>query len=80
MCRLMGNVMTTAAREKYEATAVGGTAILSTASGQSDDAFQGDVREVQRMEREGLVTIIKEHRESESGRRLIDLIMFRRLR
>jgi ribosomal protein S19E (S16A) len=72
--------MTTTAREKYEATAVGATAILSPAPRQSDEAFQSDVREIQRMEAEGLVTITKEHRESESGRRLIDLIIFTRLR
>lgn len=68
-----------AAREKFEATAVGATAILSLAPRHSDEAFQSDVREVQRMEADGLVRITKEHRENESGRRLIDLIIFTRL-
>lgn len=72
--------MTKTAREKYEATAIGATVILSSAPRQSDEAFQSDVRDVQRMAAEGLVTITKEHRESESGRRLIDLIMFSRVR
>ncbi|MBZ2207128.1 hypothetical protein [Massilia soli] len=72
--------MTTTAREKYQATAVGATATLQPASKQSDGSFQSDVREVQRMQEEGLVTITIEHCESESGRRLIDLIAFRRVR
>lgn len=70
----------TTAREKYQATTVGATAALNPAPGQSDDAFQVEVREIQRMQSEGLVTIIKEHRESDSARRLIDLIIFTRLR
>lgn len=73
-------IMTTTAREKYQATAVGATATLHPAAKQSDELFQSDVREVQRMQEEGLVTITNEHRESESGRRLIDLIVFKRLR
>lgn len=70
----------TTAREKYEATAIGGTAILNTSPKQSDEQFQSVVGEVQRMAAEGLVTITKEHRESESGRSLIDLIIFKRIR
>jgi len=72
--------MTTAARKKYEATAVGATAILSPAPQQSDEAFQADVSEVRRMAEEGLVKITKEHREDESGHRLIDSVIFTRLR
>lgn len=56
--------MTTTAREKYQTTAVGATATLQPASKQSDESFQSDVREVQRMQEEGLVTITVEHREN----------------
>lgn len=43
----------TTAHEKYEATAVGATAILIPAPRQDDEAFSSDVRDVQRMEAEG---------------------------
>lgn len=72
-------MMMAAAREKYEAMAVDVTATL-VRHRQSDEAFQSDVREVQRMEADGLVRITKERRESESERRLNDLIIFTRLR
>lgn len=71
--------MTTNARAKYEATAVGNTATLTLAPHQTIDEFQSEAREIRRMEEEGLVSVIDERKESMSGRRMITILMFKRL-
>lgn len=74
--------MSSVAKRVFEKTVVGNTGSMhpDQASKQSDADFQSDVNEARRMASAGLIEILKEHRESESGHRYVDLIFFRRIK
>jgi hypothetical protein len=68
--------------EAYENTKIGGTGSIGcTVPGiEAIEQFQVVVDEVYLMERQGLITAKPPHKESQSGRHLIDHIMFVRLK
>lgn len=69
------------ARKAYEKTPVGTTGSMQAGSTSLADleAFQEVVRQFEDIEAEGLIEITTKHPETQSGKRLIDLVMFKRL-
>ncbi len=64
-----------------DATTVGSTFTASPQmQGVSLTDFQSVVREIRRLQREGVVTIVKEHVESSSGADYVDLVIVEKLR
>ncbi|MFC3109490.1 hypothetical protein ACFQAT_28055 [Undibacterium arcticum] len=69
------------AKEAYEKTSVGGVGWMrpDAAKGETVDAFQNVTIAARAMASDGLIHIIVEHLESQSGKGLIDAIQFRRI-
>lgn len=70
------------ARKIYERTEVG--AVGCAQAGESTvavlESFQSSVVALEELEAEGRIEITKRHQESETSRRFVDFVMFRRLK
>lgn len=55
----------------------GGEVILAPHEGQDLESFQGDVRRARDLERQGLLRVTLEHKESMSGHRYVDRLRIR---
>jgi hypothetical protein len=71
------------AQDTYEATAPGHTGTIRF-SGKTDDVeawedFAVEVRVIEHMVRQGLLTVSFRHVESQTGRRHVDMVTFTRL-
>ena len=64
-----------------EKTAVGNVGSISASSmGMTPEAFETVVIELELMEKDGRIQLLKKHQQSSIGKRLVDLVMFKRLR
>lgn len=68
------------AAEEYEATPVGQIRFIRPDRNKGDtlESFQRVEEDFQEMEREGLIKIIHVHKESSSGRSMVDIIQIQR--
>lgn len=74
--------MRNVAMQAYEKTQVGKSGWMSPdpAKGESLEAFQAVVRAAHTMQENGLILIQELHRESQSGKELVDAIRFMRMK
>ncbi len=65
-------------QDAYDSTKVGAVGFVKPSDTQSLDGFQAVVTAAEIWEVDGRIQIIELHRESRSGRHLVDSIQFRR--
>lgn len=71
----------TIARKTYEKTPISTTGSMQASSIPADlEAFQAVVAQFEDLEAQGLIDITTKHRESQTGKHYVDLVMFKRLR
>lgn len=64
----------------YEKTEIGQIGRIRLETGVDGEHFQAEVKLAYKYEDDGMIEVMQEHKESETGKRYVDLLLFRRLK